>query len=230
MNFNKLLIGILVFNAFTANAQSRNALNSNQMQSRDVSARSANNFVVNGSMGNIAGGISGAGVEGMYRKNSKLEFGFEFHTGSLSLIDKIDTTSSVKLEAADLNAKYFGGIARYFVGETFAVNGGLGYRQIDSLIRVSSSSSSIQTTSNGNAFYARVGIGNYWTWNSGFSLGCEWIGAQVPLSSSYSSESQSSGVSSSSMENVRETGEDLGKTLAKSTIFQALNLKIGYTF
>ena len=243
MTLNKLLIGIFLLSGFNVYAQKRLARVGLYAQSqntvsqspaltlnRDSAVRSANKFVVNGSFGNIAGGIPGGGIEGMYRKDSKIEYGFEAYSGSLSLIDRISTVSTVNLEAADLKAKYFGGSARYFFGETFAITGGLGYRQIDSLIRVTSKTSAIQTTSNGEAFYARVGIGNYWSWSSGFSLGCEWIGAQVPLSSKYSSANQSTGVSSSSMEDVRSTGEELGETLAKSTILQTLNLKIGYTF
>lgn len=180
--------------------------------------------------GMIASGIPGSGVEAYMNLSPKFQVGLGFSSGTLDLSSLVSTVALVSIDKVNLNAQIIDVYSKYFVGNSFALTGGLAYRNMNSEINVSSSGSSISTTSSGSAITAKVGIGNYWTYDFGLTIGCEWVGYLAPLSSSYSSTSTQTGTVSSNLTNVRNDAEDLGKTLAKTGSVQLLNLTLGYSF
>ncbi len=183
--------------------------------------------------GLIVGGVPGAGVDLAYKLNPSVQVGVNLLSGSYDAKPLITSTySNVTIDKVDLNARIYEAYGRYFLSKSFAFTGGLSYRQIDSEIMVSSSDRKtfINTKSKGEAIAAKIGVGNYWTWDSGFTLGCEWAGYMVPVSGSYTSSTDSAGILSDDMTSIKKDSEDLGKFYAKSSLTQLLNLVVGYSF
>ena len=172
-----------------------------------------------------------SGIDIYMNMNSRLQLGFGYSSGKLDLSSAIlsDTTSK---NTSDISAQLIDLYAKYFVGNSFALTGGLTHRTIKSHIFVSSltGASSIDLNVSGAALTGKIGIGNYWSWDGGFTLGCEWVGYQSPLTSSFSSKTVSVGIPSDSMDNVADDGESLGRTFSKTGTLQLLNLAIGYSF
>lgn len=171
------------------------------------------------------------GIDIYMNMNSRLQVGIGYSSGTLDLSSLIlsDTTSKNK---TDISVQLIDLYAKYFVGNSFAVTGGLTHRTIKSHIFVSSltGSSSIDMNVSGSGVTGKIGIGNYWSWDGGFTLGCEWVGYLSPLTSSFSSKTVSVGIPSDSMDNVADDGKSLGRTFSKSGSYQLLNLAIGYSF
>lgn len=110
----------------------------------------------------------------------------------------------------------------YFIGTTFAVNGGFYYTNIEEKGRLRSNKSDSYKI-NGNALTTKIGLGNFWSWKFGLTLGCEWVGvAFPPLFSSYS-------VTGTSTANIT-AGKDRIDALKKNGVLQLLNVKLGYQF
>ena len=73
---------------------------------------------------------------------------------------------------------------KYFPGNTFYMNSGLDYRQIDYNDRYYISYDSGYQTARfkSRSVALTYGIGNQWQWEN-FTLGCEWVGIAAPIAS-----------------------------------------------
>lgn len=84
----------------------------------------------------------------------------------------------------------------HFVGNSFYVFAGAGMRMMEATSSdfvLSSSSEEYVSTHANTSVVAQGGIGNRWQWDSGFTLGCDWVGYAYPVaelsrSSSYEGE------------------------------------------
>jgi hypothetical protein len=170
------------------------------------------------------------GASGSYHMSSKLHLGAAFLTGSYS--QSLSETSGSNTARATLNgtgmAAY--GTARYFVGNSFNVLSGVGYRKatLDYTI-----SDSLGTKVDGKIDIASivvpVFIGNSWSWDGGFSLGVDWIGAYVPLSGS-SKGSIKGNLSSSTLTSLNDDLVDMGHGMSKRSSLTLLLTSLSWSF
>lgn len=185
--------------------------------------------------GNISGGIPGYGIDVAYYTNPNLLIGLEYLQGKDDRKDELHTSLYANIDKVQLESKIFGIYGKYFTGPTFALTGGFYQRSITGIVKVSSSTDSndfISTSSNGVATVAKIGVGNYWSWNFGLTLGCEWIGAQVPIANQNEKSSISYGTNTSKSNKNELLGlvENLSKDFSSSTSYSLLNLHLGYNF
>lgn len=97
------------------------------------------------------------------------------------------STSSIAW-TSEFQAVAVGAHAKYFVGNSFYVKGGLDYRsvrQADIHTNVGNSASSYTIEFTGQALSAALALGNQWQF-SYFTLGIDWIGAVLPFTSKVS--------------------------------------------
>ncbi len=135
--------------------------------------------------------------------------------GSTEFLDLEVTTSLIEARA------------KYFIGNSFYAIGGLGQRTIGFTADLDASSVggakkkvSVDTSSTGLS----LGIGNHWQW-SGFTLGCQWLGYFMPLSSSGDTDLDVDGVNEKDKKDLQDSIDNLGKTPS----YQALRLYLGWT-
>ncbi len=228
-------ITTLALTLFTANAFSAIEPQSTTSISNFELNRTNKNVNLALKAGLITGGISGSGIDAAYYLNPNLLVGFEYLQGDEDLRDKAASSIYSNVDKAKISSKFYGVYGKYFTGSTFALTGGLYQRSIDAKIKISSSLDKnyyLSTSSTGSATVAKFGLGNYWSWNFGLTLGCEWVGVQMPVGNKKdrSSLDYGSSVSKSTAQEDLELVDDLSKTFSSSTTYSLLNLHLGYNF
>lgn len=120
--------------------------------------------------------------------------------------------------------------ARYFVGNSFNILTGLGYRSAaiklnlkDKLLGSVDGDLTVQSIA--IPFF----IGNNWTWSSGFTFGCDWIGAWIPVSGK-TQASIKGNLSQKDRDEFVDVGAKIGDGLAKTTSFTLFLTSIGWAF
>ena len=173
------------------------------------------------------------GLSGEYHSSSKLLVGASLLTGTKSkTID--DTQGGFGASAsAKLTGTAFLVTGRYFFGNSFNLTSGLGYRtaSINYTISVASSLSNINIDGKLEiqSIVVPLFIGNRWSWKSGFSLGCDWIGIMVPVTGS-SKGSVSGTLSSSDASSINDEFVALGNSLAKQASATLLLTTLSWAF
>ncbi len=133
--------------------------------------RSQKKFVVTGQpAGIMPGGVFAIGAS----------FGWYLDPDSIVQLEATSGKSSFlwifwpRVRASTLGLSY-----KKFVGETFYLAGGAMYKSVEyDDWQIFSDDGSFK----GYAILANFGLGNQWQWR-GFTLGCDWIGLAVPLTS-----------------------------------------------
>lgn len=113
-----------------------------------------------------------------------------------------DILGSLKAETKNLGVYY-----KQFAGNSFYGRLGGNYRWVDYAYSSStwlSGDSSEKYSFKGSALVASAGIGNQWHFE-GFTLGCDWVGIEIPLASQFSDESYSGTYGTESEFNDRKT-------------------------
>lgn len=157
--------------------------------------------------------VSGARVGYFIDQDFIAEAGFS--TGSASIGDYKADKSIVEIKA------------KKFFGNSFYVDGGLGYESWNVSYPVSINDTSFETRklkgtvqNTGLEFH----VGNQWQWG-GFTLGCDWVGYFLSLSTSTSFK----GDSSVSAEKKKEEEKDVEKKFAGSSP-HVTRLYLGWAF
>ncbi|MCX6110241.1 MAG: hypothetical protein NTZ90_11645 [Proteobacteria bacterium] len=122
---------------------------------------------------------------------------------------------------------------RYYTGRSFYAAAGLGWRQYSGTLQgdqVSDPSNSLTITMTSQSVVAGLALGNLWTFNHGLYLGGEWLAAQFPLTSSYSSTTTTTGTLGSGQDIFEQIAQDTAAAVAKTTSVTFLTLKVGYSF
>lgn len=185
--------------------------------------------------GSIAGGISGSGVDISFFSDTNTQFGIEYMTGTHDLKPDIASIYSETIDKANLNAQLIGIYGKYFTGNSFAINGGISFRKIEADYIITNKSLSdyyVNSEVSGSATIGNIGIGNYWSWDNGFVLGCEWINYQIPLANKkYSSNTITGpGFDKSKSDELEKISMDLAKLFSSASTLQVLNIYLGYSF
>ena len=203
-----------------------------------ASARRAGSGGVEMGYGGVAGAISGTQLHGYYAITSNLNVGLTYSSGEEDFKDELSNDVFFKkVHEASASAEVAAITARYFFGNSFYVNGGLGQRKVSLALDVESelldyrARGKIET----NSVVALIGIGNQWQWDNGFSLGCEWIGASIPLTSSNSGEYKElsrngTALADDSAEEANDDISEVARDLGKATLGRALMLSAGWAF
>lgn len=197
-------------------------LTSSQLEGSSEGVRSKRMFGVKIGGGNVIGGLSGPMAEVDYFISPSLVTGGGFYSGSLTLTDLSSSatiTTIGKLSGTMIFAK-----AKYFVGNSFYLMGVFGQRQIDSeaeIFSVGKTDGMIVNTSS-SSITVGLNIGNQWSFDSGFTIGIDWIGYHNPISASSSSTTETKGVITANHEEFAKDSEELAETLgtvASGTLF-----------
>ncbi len=160
-----------------------------------------------------SGAISGVPVQGIeifYSGLPKLQLGIQYLDGKIDLKNTIaQKEAEVSIDKVEVRAQTVFGIARYFIGDSFNVYGILGHRSLNWDIKVSNGfRSSLQNTGEAKSPTVGVGIGNTWSWDSGFFIGGDWLSYGIPLSKKSSYHTSSQGITTSGMQEVDDEAEN----------------------
>jgi hypothetical protein len=115
-----------------------------------------------------------------------------------------------------------------FWGNSFYTNLGLGYRDIGlkaDLDLFNDPGSKINRTLGAQSLGVNLALGNRWQWEN-FTIGCDWLGLFVPISSTGDSEIKDQNVEPGDKEKMEDLVEDLGK----ATSSQFLRFYLGVSF
>jgi len=171
------------------------------------------------------------GVGGSYNLKPNLALGVQILAGSeilkFSAADQTATAyGSAKLQGT---AGYIYG--RYFFGNSFNMMTGLGVRS--ATVKYHIEESSLKLAVDGKidiqSIALPVFIGNRWTFKSGFTIGCDWVGAFVPLSGSAKS-SLSGNLPNELISDLNKSFLSVGEGLAHKSSLTAFLTSLGWAF
>ncbi len=176
----------------------------------------------------------GAGI--FYHLGKDWKLGIVYLGGSYnatSLISSAINDSDVTLHSATLNSQSIFGYIRYFIGNSFSIASGVGSRTI--LVKTDLTINTISTNWTWEASMKSIvipfAIGNFWTWQNGLTVGCDWIAIQVPVSSSSSSISSLSVDSNQfSIQAISDLLDEAAQKLANVSSLTLGLVSIGYVF
>ena len=121
------------------------------------------------------------------------------------------------------------GEGRFFVGNSFNVVSGIGYRSALIDAQISDSTFDVRPKITVQSIVVPLFLGNAWTWNSGFTLGVDWIGAFIPISGSAKS-SLTGNLTSRDASALNDIILQDGQNLAKETSLTLLMTSLGWAF
>jgi hypothetical protein len=188
--------------------------------------------------GNVMGGVPGLQFDALYSIKPNLQVGLLFNSGSLDLKSLLGDEDDVEVKTATLSGSLIAADARWFLGNSFYLRGGLGQRTINAELDIQHKvvDYGIKGDVEATSMVILFGLGNQWHWDSGFSLGAEWVGFAQPVSSSSSSSLEETGSAGGSaatkddVEDLRDEFENLAKQLGESGSARLLILNIGWAF
>lgn len=132
--------------------------------------------------------------------------------GSATLLDFTVNTSLAELRA------------KYYVGNSFYVIGGFGQRSIGIDAQLDASAvggDKIDVSVSTASTSLSIGLGNQWQWG-GFTLGCQWLGYFMPLSSSGDTDFDVAGLDEKDSKDLQDSID----ALADTPSYQALRLSL----
>ncbi|MEI6833103.1 MAG: hypothetical protein WCL28_03845 [bacterium] len=166
------------------------------------------------------------GAQAQIVRSPSLQLGFMVLTGSETWGQDYER-GVIKLNG---NGTAFSLTARYFLGNSFNVLTGLGYRAATVKIDIEhivlgqvAGDFKVQSAT------IPLFIGNQWTWPGGFTLGVDWIGAWIPISGE-TQVSFKGDLPQKDMEELTDLFMDAGDGLAKKTSLTLFLTSIGWAF
>ena len=171
------------------------------------------------------------GVGGSYNLKPNLALGLQVLMGSKT----VNYSSTDQASTVSGNAKIQGTVGyvygRYFFGNSFNMMTGLGVRSasIKYILEESSLKLAVDGKIDIQSIALPVFIGNRWTFKSGFTIGCDWIGAFVPLSGSAKS-SLSGNLPNEMISDLNDKYLSLGKDLTHKTSMTLFLTSLGWAF
>jgi hypothetical protein len=166
------------------------------------------------------------GAQAQLVRSPSLQLGFLLLTGS-EMWGQDYERGVIKLTG---NGTSFSLTARYFLGNSFNVLTGLGYRAATVKIDIEHISLG-QVAGDFKVQSATIPlfIGNQWTWPGGFTLGVDWIGAWIPISGE-TQVSLKGDLPQKDLEELTALLMDAGDGLGKKTSLTLLLTSIGWAF
>jgi hypothetical protein len=174
----------------------------------------------------------------MYGGNASFSFGPDFESSLMVLAGSQDFKKifpeDAQFAVTKANGSAFQIMAngRYFFGNSFSVLAGLGYRNGTVSFDVSAKQSQVSVASKATAQSVILfsAIGNHWAFDNGFTLGCDWIAASLPLSQSGSHTLTTTGLTASEQTTLKNIMSDLATDLGGITSLTLALVNVGYRF
>lgn len=202
-------------------------------------ARSMKTVTVEAGGGLVIGALSGPQFDVLYNMAPDLQVGLMYGSGSLDLKSAIGNTSEVEVREATVSGSIVALEALYFVGNSFYTRFGLGQRTIaaDLNMQHRQIDYGIAGTIEANSTIFLFGIGNQWQFDSGFTIGAEWVGYAQPISSSSSSSLKSTGAAAAGtdsdkadLDKLKKDFEETAEALGEAGSTRLLILSLGWAF
>ena len=160
---------------------------------------------------------------------SGLMFGYYYSSNDILFVEATHGTLTSSLTSLDVNgegynldSKSIGAHWKHFTGNSFYLNTGVDFRSME--YKYVSTFSSTDSKFDGKSFVLSFSIGNQWQWDN-FTLGCDWVGIVVPVSSSISGDSITTGSSIAAADFKKDQD-----TLVKKSHAQLLRFYLGASF
>lgn len=170
----------------------------------------------------------GQGIQaGYHLERNKLVL-VEFTSGSLTSTATASSSLSTDTSGSkyDIKSQSFGVHYKQFTGNSFYWRAGADYRTLKYKYTFSSTGFADDTRDfDGTSLAANFQIGNQWQWQN-FTLGCDWIGYALPLTSQVSNDK----VVSSTPTYDRDRLNEDSKLLVKNGHITLLRFYLGASF
>lgn len=167
---------------------------------------------------------STAGLQGAYYLDHDSQILVEVTGGSLR--SSSDLASSTSGSKYDVSTKSLGVHYKAFTGNSFYYRAGGDFRTTDYKYTFTYSGGSVDSAEfKGRSLVANFQIGNQWQWEN-FTLGCDWVGYVLPLTSEVSDDK----VNSSTPDVERRRLNDDADTLVKNGHLTLLRFYLGASF
>ncbi len=172
-----------------------------------------------------------AGIEVVYNASSNWQFGLTSLSGREDISESAPKEKDVSVTIAKLSGNAAFTYFRWFNGNSFGFLGGLGYRKatIDYQVESNTTKDFIEGQADISSVIGVLGIGNRWSWENGFTIGCDWAVAMVPISGSAKTTTRGT-LSNAQITDINDTFSELSKKLSNSTSLTLLLTSIGYVF
>ncbi|MEI6399610.1 MAG: hypothetical protein WCO71_12650, partial [Pseudomonadota bacterium] len=148
-------------------------------------ARQTRNYGVSGRLGGVARGLLGIGVEGYKMLDGNLQIGGTVMAGGGDVSGDVSNPAghSSTSDTVKMWETIVAGQARWFFGNSFALGASVGYQDstVEYGVGPSRPTSNVDGSINGRAVFIGGSIGNHWTYDNGFTIGCDWLGFMVPI-------------------------------------------------
>lgn len=183
--------------------------------------------------------VPGVGAEVPFNFGGNLQIVGSYMTGSLNLKPAFESSmtaadkASVAVKEFELSGNIAAVQARYFIGNSFYIAGGLGQRQMDVTFHLATSADETNYAKTNVGVASTVGIidiGNQWNFDSGVYLGFDWLGYVSPFSSKATTSTETGGAVTLVMADLQTEAEDLGESLGEASTTQLLMLTLGAIF
>ena len=172
------------------------------------------------------------GAQASFNANKNVQTGLSFLAGGGDYKEKIGKSEGVNIDKLMITGWEADFYFRYFIGNSFALKSGIGYRNLSVDYRSSSSTQNfvLDLKLQISSIVVPMFIGNHWTLDNGLTLGCDWIGAFIPVSGKSTASTTLTGASSGIVESLNNKMQDLGKKLSNQVSYTLLVIGVGYQF
>jgi hypothetical protein len=159
-------------------------------------------------------------------RGPSLQIGFLVLTGS-EVKETEDVRGKVIFGGSGVSLSIHG---RYFLGNSFNILGGLGYRSAALKLEVEDKVlGTVEGDLKVQSAIIPIFIGNQWTWKSGFTFGVDWIGAWIPVSRK-TQASFKGDLPKQDLDELTDMSLDIGDGLSKTTSLTLFLTSIGWAF
>lgn len=172
------------------------------------------------------------GAAGSYNLSPRINTGFALLMGT-STVSQSETENGVEYKAeAKITGSAYYAYGRYFLGNSFNVTGGLGLRSATINYNAQAGNGAVVAL-NGKveiqSIVLPLYIGNRWSFDSGFTIGCDWIGAMIAVTGSAKSSLEGN-IDNQTIKNFNQDFLDLGNSLAHKSSLTLFLTSIGWAF
>ncbi|RYZ82730.1 MAG: hypothetical protein EOP04_21470 [Proteobacteria bacterium] len=193
--------------------------------------REAGKFSLGLGLGVFMAPVSGASLSGTYNYTPDVQFELRAASGSIDADDLIDSSyNDIVVNRFDLDANLTEIRAKYFVGNSFYVAGGLAQRTLQIDIDARDQDSAITGNLKSASTCFTLAIGNIWNLDNGMYIGGEWLALAVPMSSSSSNHFNAQGITDSDTESLKRDTKKAMNDIGKTTTAGVATFQIGYQF
>lgn len=205
------------------------------LDSDRVSKRKQKKWIVAASGGYVYFG-GGGGIEVSYSPTSQIDLSFRGLASSAKMTAK-SSNEFAALETAKVTAAQSAFNVRYFLRNSFFILGGLGYNTYSGGygFTVGTTKQEFLLPMKASALAINLALGNLWKFDSGFTLGFDWVGysgllgLKVKLEDPETAEEIEAFSGYKTIPGGGDPTENAKKFIAKSSTY-ALLMSLGYSF